>query len=72
MPQVTSVYKWEGKVEQDQESLMMIKTRCDLVSALTSYIQKEHPYDVPEVISVPVTAGSAPYIEWVKEETRKE
>lgn len=35
--------------------LQMIKTRCDLVSALTSYIQKEHPYDVPEVISVPVS-----------------
>lgn len=72
-PGVTSVYKWEGKVEKDTEALMMIKTRDALVPTLTEYINREHPYDVPEVISMPLSMksgmGSPMYLSWVAEQT---
>merc|ERR1711874_408874 len=65
MPGVTSVYEWEGKVNTDPEVLMMIKTRTSRVPELTEFVQKNHPYDVPEVITTSIEGGSAAYLSWL-------
>jgi protein cutA homolog len=54
-PKVTSVYRWKGETVKDEESLMMIKTKTSMVSQLIEFVRKNHPYDVCEVISVPVS-----------------
>lgn len=66
---VNSVYTWEGKVENDEEALLIIKTRRSLSDQLVSFVQREHSYDVPEVIFLPIEGGSAPYMSWVREMT---
>uniref|UniRef100_A0A1I8H9H2 Polyglutamylase complex subunit TTLL1 n=1 Tax=Macrostomum lignano TaxID=282301 RepID=A0A1I8H9H2_9PLAT len=64
VPGVTSVYAWEGKVEQDSELLLIIKTRTGLLSSLTDYVKANHGYDVPEVISLPIQDGLPAYLNW--------
>ncbi len=64
---VTSVYRWKGKVEQDSESLLLIKCPRRCVASLTEALLKEHPYDVPEVVSLPIESGSEAYLKWVLE-----
>ena len=64
---VRSIYRWEDQVQQDSEVLLVVKTRADRVAALTETVQKEHPYDVPEVIVLPVEEGSKPYLDWIDE-----
>ncbi|KAG9472088.1 protein CutA isoform X1 [Eleutherodactylus coqui] len=65
IPQITSIFEWKGKIEEDSEVLLMIKTRTSKVSALTEYVRSVHPYEVCEVISVPIEQGNAPYLSWV-------
>ena len=65
VPGISSVYVWEGKVENDEELLMMIKTRTDTVPALSEYVRKNHPYDVAEVISTSIEQGNQPYLDWI-------
>ena len=65
VPGISSVYVWEGKVENDEELLMMIKTRTDAVPALSEYVRKNHPYDVAEVISTSIEQGNQPYLDWI-------
>lgn len=69
VPGVTSVYTWQGKVEKEQEHLMMIKTQTAVVPRLIQEVRAAHPYDVPEVISVPMGEGSEPYLDWVRSNT---
>lgn len=66
---LTSIYCWEGKVNKDAELLLIIKTRESLVPKLTEVVKKNHPYDECEVISLPVTGGSASYIQWIHDST---
>uniref|UniRef100_A0A7S1VYP9 Divalent cation tolerance protein n=1 Tax=Neobodo designis TaxID=312471 RepID=A0A7S1VYP9_NEODS len=72
LPGVTSVYTWQGKVEKDSELLLMIKTQTAVVPRLISEVRSVHPYDVPEVISVPMGAGHTDYLNWVTENTAVE
>lgn len=67
IPKITSVYEWEGKVNEDGEVLMMIKTRTDRVDDLTKYVVKHHPYSVCEVISLPINNGNEKYLKWLGE-----
>ncbi|MGC9669807.1 divalent-cation tolerance protein CutA [Planosporangium sp. 12N6] len=67
---ISSVYRWEGKVETAQEWLVLFKTTAERVDALVAHVQGCHPYDVPEIISTPVTAGNPAYLDWIGEETR--
>jgi len=69
IPQVTSIYTWEGKPEKSSESLMMIKSSTSLVDGIVDAVRKQHPYEVPEIISVPMGPGSAPYLEWIANST---
>ncbi|MGW2369525.1 divalent-cation tolerance protein CutA [Streptomyces sp. NPDC001667] len=66
---VSSVYHWEGKVEQAREWRIDFKTRASLVAVLSDRIAELHDYDTPEVVAVPVVGGGAAYLGWVTEET---
>ena len=66
---IHSTYWWKGKVEEAGEWLLMMKTRQDLFSSLEKEIRAVHPYEVPEIIALPIVAGSASYLEWIQEET---
>lgn len=67
---VHSTYWWEGKIMNDQESLLLIKTTSDKFNSLEETIRKIHSYKVPEIIAIPVSNGFPPYLEWVHRETR--
>lgn len=68
---MTSIYRWQGATESSQEWACTIKTRRDLFPQLESVIQSLHPYDEPEIVALPMVAGSAGYLKWVESETRK-
>ncbi|TAK11732.1 MAG: divalent-cation tolerance protein CutA [Acidobacteria bacterium] len=67
LPGVTSVYRWEGKIQADPEQQLVIKTTGDRVAALQAAIEELHPYDVPEFIVLPITAVSEDYLKFLKE-----
>ncbi|HWG95779.1 MAG TPA: divalent-cation tolerance protein CutA [Nitrospira sp.] len=69
IPAVHSTYWWEGKMINDQESLLLIKTTSDKFNSLEETIRKIHSYKVPEIIAIPVSNGFPPYLEWVLQET---
>ena len=66
IPGVESTYAWEGRIERDAEDLLMVKTRSDLFDRLKARVEALHGYDVPEVIALPLTRGSAGYLEWMR------
>ena len=72
LPGVTSVYRWEGRIERDGESLLVIKSRSGLVDRLVAALVEAHPYEVPEVIALPVTGGNPSYLRWAAAETAGE
>ena len=81
IPGITSVYEWEGKIENDSEVLMMIKTRTSRIEELTEFVKsmfisacvrfltvciaENHPYDVCEVITTSIEGGNKPYLDWL-------
>jgi len=65
VPGVQSIYEWQGKVQSDSELLLIIKTRSVLVSQLTEWVRREHPYTVCEVVSITLSSGNAPYLHWI-------
>ena len=67
---IRSIYRWEGEVRNDQEWQCWIKTTADRLDALTEYLKKNHSYDVPEVIALPIVGGNTDYASWVSTETR--
>lgn len=69
IPTVQSTYWWEGKIMNDQESLLLIKTTSDKFNSIEATIRKIHSYKVPEIIAIPVSHGFPPYLEWVRRET---
>jgi periplasmic divalent cation tolerance protein len=69
IPGIRSIYRWKGKIEDESEALLILKTRKQEFEALRDRVQAMHPYDVPEVIAVPIEAGSEKYLEWVIKET---
>ena len=70
LPGLRSIYRWEGTLRDEPEALLVLKTTRDRVEALGELILREHPYDVPEVLALPVEAGAAPYLAWLAGETR--
>lgn len=66
---VQSVFRWQGKVEDEPETLMIIKSVAGKLDALIAKVKELHSYDVPEVIALPIVGGSAEYLTWVREET---
>ena len=68
-PGITSFYRWEGRVQKDEELLLIIKTRADRITALEARVKALHPFDVPEFVALPIVAGSAEYLRWIDEST---
>lgn len=71
-PAGTSLYWWEGKIAEEAEHTLIIKTRPDLYDALESGIRAVHPYTVPEILAVPAVKGARSYLDWIRAETRPE
>ena len=67
---IRSIYRWEGGVQHDEEWQCWVKTSADRLDALTDHIKKNHSYDVPEVVALPIIGGSGEYLSWVSDETR--
>jgi periplasmic divalent cation tolerance protein len=67
---ITSVYRWEGAVQTEQEWRIEIKTAADQVAPLVEHIKSAHSYDVPEIIVTPITGGNTDYLKWLVDETR--
>ena len=65
LPGIQSVYRWEGKRERAQEHLLIIKTLRSAYRQLESTIVQRHPYELPEIIAVPITQGLAGYLAWI-------
>ncbi len=68
----TSVYRWEGKVQEEEEHLLVIKTRRTFVDDIRDLFDELHPYDLPEVIALEVEDGSANYLNWIRDETDRD
>lgn len=66
LPQMKSFYFWEGKIQKDGEHLLLIKTLDEKFDELESFIQKNHSYDVPEIVAVSAEKVSENYAEWLK------
>jgi len=67
VPAVRSLYWWEGRICDDCELLCIIKTKSAQFDALAEAVRSVHPYKVPEIISLPISAGSSDYLKWIDE-----
>ena len=65
IPGVRSVYRWQGKVERDEELLLVIKTHRNCYARLEAAIRERHPYELPEIVRVPIDTGLPDYLAWV-------
>lgn len=71
LPGITSVYRWMGNIEESQEHLLIIKTMSDVFDSLVDTINELHPYELPEVIGVPIESGSVDYLNWISDSVNK-
>ena len=69
-PGVRSLFRWQGAIERQEESLLLVKSRSDLVPSLIEAVKRLHSYTVPEVIALPILAGSPDYLAWIDESVR--
>lgn len=65
VPGLTSIYRWEGQIQRDAELLLLIKTRQEVYPLLEARIRELHPYQIPEIIALPIQIGSAAYLDWI-------
>ncbi|MGH7483290.1 MAG: divalent-cation tolerance protein CutA [Longimicrobiales bacterium] len=70
LPACRSIYRWEGRVETAMEAVVILKTTAAAVPALVGRVRELHPYDVPEVLALPVTGGLGTYLDWVGDSVR--
>lgn len=67
---MTSLYWWHDKLTEDKEVLLLIKTRAELFDEIAGMVRGAHPYQVPEIIALPIVAGSPEYLDWISETTK--
>jgi periplasmic divalent cation tolerance protein len=72
LPQVHSIYQWQGALEEAGEVTLLIKTTQQRYADLEAAIKAAHPYQVPEILAVPIAAGLPQYLAWIEEETKKD
>jgi periplasmic divalent cation tolerance protein len=70
LPGVASFYRWKGDVRRDDEVLLVIKTRSERLPALLEALAALHPYELPELVALPIESGHPPYLAWVDEGVR--
>ena len=68
---IQSIYRWQGQVQAEPEWQLVIKTNLTRLPQLTQVITQHHPYDLPEIIALPIIAGLTPYLSWVRQATEK-
>jgi len=68
---IVSIYRWDDRVQRDEEVLIVLKTEQERVEALRERVVTLHPYDVPEVVVLPITGGHVPYLEWLTRSTTR-
>lgn len=69
VPGLTSIYRWQGQIRRDTEFLLILKTRGVVYSLLETRIRELHPYDVPEIVALPIQAGAVEYLGWLADNT---
>src|SRR3990170_607347 len=69
LPGLRSIYHWQGKICDDKELLLLAKTRVDVFDILEKEVKALHSYEVPEIIALPIVAGSRDYLNWINENT---
>jgi periplasmic divalent cation tolerance protein len=72
VPGLTSVYRWQGKIEASSECLLLIKSRSDYYLAVEQMIRKQHPYELPEIIAVTISNGLDGYLRWIDKELSRQ
>jgi periplasmic divalent cation tolerance protein len=70
LPGVSSLFRWQGKLEKAEESLLVVKSRASLLEQIIKLVKEHHSYDVPEIITLPVTGGNPDYLEWMAQELK--
>jgi periplasmic divalent cation tolerance protein len=66
IPNIASTFRWEDKVQEDREVLLLIKSSSAIYARLEARIQALHPYELPEIVAVPIVRGSAAYLDWLE------
>ncbi len=72
VPRIRSYYRWKGAVESAEECLLIIKSSRERMAGLLAHVQKEHSYEVPEVIALPLIDGSPQYLNWIESSLENE
>lgn len=70
VPGLRSFYAWRGEVHDEPEVQLLVKTRLARFEALRDWLKEHHPYEVPEIVALPIEAGSKEYLSWLEEQTR--
>ena len=65
VPGVDSLFRWEGKIDSARESLLLVKTKASLFPEIVELVKRTHSYEVPEIIALPIIAGSEDYLKWL-------
>ncbi|HUL00098.1 MAG TPA: divalent-cation tolerance protein CutA [Nitrospirota bacterium] len=71
IPKIRSLFIWEGKTQDEQETLLIVKSRLPLLDQLISRVRSLHSYKLPEILALPIVGGSADYLNWLSETTKK-
>jgi periplasmic divalent cation tolerance protein len=71
VPEVRSLFTWEGKTQDERELLLIVKSRLPLLELLIARVKSLHSYTVPEIIALPIIGGSADYLNWLRDATQK-
>lgn len=66
---ITSIFQWKGKIENDQEVLLIAKSRNEIMKNIIAEVKKLHSYETPEIIAMPIVSGSSEYLDWIAAET---
>jgi periplasmic divalent cation tolerance protein len=69
VPEVQSLFFWEGRARDEREALLIVKSRMPLWESLVARVRSVHSYSVPEIIAIPIVAGSPDYLKWLREAT---
>ncbi len=71
LPQVRSIFKWQGQVVEENEILLLMKTRQECYTAVEAMLQAQHPYEIPELIALSIEQGLPDYLQWIDKTVKK-
>ena len=72
VPEISSLFWWEDRIDSAPESLLVVKTRSSLLSEVITLVKQIHSYDVPEIVALPIIGGNQDYLEWIDREVRQD